>query len=322
MKKYTLLAFGLLFFAVSCCKDDNPDSSEDQIPESELIEPAVMVRLSEPLSQQPFTGALEIYPCTSESSIYYGNYINGKRSVFNGFYMIVDGDVSGQYNRELHLPVGDYNMVYWGTPKYEEPIHNAPQVVTPPLTEGSDLSQLYFSLRSLGNDLYSPVYDLVHAIKPAHIGTDVLQTSLSRVGSALKVIVQQTDGSAFTPDIASVKVNIGNIAEKINFYTAEAENMTKTVQFELSRSEDDMTYENATVMLFPSADTPPLQLLITLQDGTEYKLQENLKSALSPNTRLTLNINVGTILPDGNPGDFTYDDWNETSETIDFPIVD
>ena len=104
--------------------------------------------------------------------------------------------------------------------------------------------------------------------------------------------------------------------------TGTAENMTKTVQFELSRSEDGLSYGNITVMLFPSAANPPLELIITLQDGTEYKLSENLNATLSPNTRLTLNINVGKILVDGNPGDFDYDDWNEESETIDFPIVD
>ena len=199
-------------------------------------------------------------------------------------------------------------MVYWGTPKYDEPIHNSPQIVSPGLIEGADLSKLYFSLRSIGNGLYSPVYDLVHAVKSAHIGTDALQTSLSRVSSGLKMVIKQSDGSAFIPEIASVKVNIGNIAEKINFYTGTAENMTKTVQFELSRSEDGLSYGNITVMLFPSAANPPLELIITLQDGTEYKLSENLNATLSPNTRLTLNINVGKILVDGNPGDFDYDE--------------
>ena len=43
----------------------------------------------------PFTGILEVYPCSPESSIYYGNYISGKLSIFNGLYMIVDGNVSG-----------------------------------------------------------------------------------------------------------------------------------------------------------------------------------------------------------------------------------
>ena len=37
------------------------------------------------------------------------------------------------------------------------------------------------------------------------------------------MVIKQSDGSAFIPEIASVKVNIGNIAEKINFYTGTAE---------------------------------------------------------------------------------------------------
>ena len=318
MKKIILGSLSLLFLAASCSKDDN--NKQETI--NNLITPRVSVRMADALSSQLFTGALEIYPCQDESSIYYGNYVNGRLSVFNGFYMINNGSVYGEYNRVLHLPAGTYNMVYWGTPKYDEPIHNTPQIVSPGVATGANLSTLYFTLRSIGNNLYSPVYDLVHAVKSAHIGTDSLQTSLSRVGSGLKVTVTQSDGSVFISEIASVKVNIGNIAEKINFYTGEAENMTKTVQFELARSEDGLSYGNITVMLFPSAANPPLELLITLEDGTVYKLNQNLTSTLSPNTRLTLNINVGKILPNGNPGDFTYDDWNESSETIDFPMVD
>lgn len=321
MKRFVFIVLSsVLVFAASCSDDDGNNGRDEPAPA--LITPDINVRMAEPLSLHPFTGVLEIYPCNSESSVYYGNYINGKLSVFYGYYTIVDGDVSGKYNRELHLPAGDYNMVYWGTPKYDEPIHNTPQISSPGLVEGADLSKLYFSLRSIGDGIYSPVYDLVHAVKSAHIGTDALQTSLTRVGAGLKVVVKQTDGSAFIPEIASVKVNIGNIAEKLNFYTGDAENMTKTVQFELSRSVDGLSYGNITVMLFPSAAKPPLELIITLQDGTEYKLNKNLSATLSPNTRLTLNINVGKILAEGNPGDFQYDDWDEESETIDFPIVD
>ena len=326
MKNLLLTAFGFLLLTTACSKDDpaddNNNNNDNQVAEASLIAPEIDVRMAEPLSQQAFSGALEIYPCDEGSSIYYGNNISGKLSIFNGLYMIVDGNVSGSYNRELHLPIGNYNMLYWGTPKYDEPINNSPQIVAPGLSAGADLSKLYFSLRSIGNNLYSPTYDLVYALKPAEIGTEPLQASLSRVSAGLKIIVKQSDGSAFTTDITSVKVNIGNIAEKINFFTAQPENMTKTVQFELSRSEDGLTYQNATVMLFPSSETPPLELIITLQDGTEFTLQENLSSTLSPNTRLTLNIEVGTILPSGNPGDFTYDKWNESSENINFPLVD
>lgn len=323
MKNLLLTAFGFLLLTTACSKDDhNGDNNDNQVDEASLVEPEIDVRMAEPLAQQTFSGALEIYPCDNGTSTYYGNYISGKLSVFNGFYMILDGNVYGSYNRELHLPIGTYNMLYWGTPKYDEPINNSPQIVSPGLSAGTDLSKQYFSLRSIGNNLYSPTYDLVYALKPAEIGTEALQASLSRVTAGLKVIVKQSDGSAFTSDITSIKVNIGNIAEKINFFTAQAENMTKTVQFELSRSDDGLTYQNATVMLFPSAENPPLELIITLQDGTQFTLQENLSTTLSSNTRLTLNIEVGTILPSGNPGNFTYDKWNESNENINFPLVD
>ena len=57
-------------------------------------------------------------------------------------------------------------------------------------------------------------------------------------------------------------------------------------------------------------------------EPVSYTHLDVYKRQLSPNTRLTLNINVGKILVDGKPVDFDYDDWNEDSETIDFPIVD
>lgn len=323
MKKIILGIISSFLIFASCSKDDSDCSvtQPEAVPAPALITPRIDVRMADPLNQSAFTGVLEVYPCTGESSIYYGNYVNGKLSVFNGYYTIVNGVVSGEYNRELHLPTGDYNMVYWGTPQYQDQIDTDPQIVSPGLIQGADLSKLYFSLKSIGNNLYSPVFDLVYAVKSAHIGTDALQAALTRISAGLKLNVKQTDGSPFISEIASFKVNIGNIAEKINFYTAEVVNMTKTVQFELERSSDGMTYSNPTVMLFPSAANPPLELLITLEDGTEYNLTQNLNSTLSSNTMLTLNINVGTILADGNPGDFTLDDWNESSETIDFPTV-
>ena len=216
MRKLYLFALSLFVLTVSCSKDDDGEGEggNDNQPVLALITPDVSVRIADPMSSNPFTGALEIYPCDEASSIYYGNYINGRLTVFNGFYMINDGDVYGEYNRALHLPTGTYNMVYWGTPQSDEPTYNTPQVVTPGVSAGSDLSKLYFSLRSIGTDVYSPVYDLVHAVKAAHIGTDPLQTSLTRVGAGLKIVVTQSDGTAFVPEVASVVANIGNIAER------------------------------------------------------------------------------------------------------------
>ena len=323
MKKLLIGTFCLFVVALTACsKDDNNDNGNTDQPDLALITPEINVQVADPLNQNPFTGVVEIYPCDAGSSVYYGNYINGKLTVFNGYYMIENGNVFGEYNRELHLPIGIYNMVYWGTPKYDEPIYNSPAINHPGITSNVNLSQLYFTLRANSDGTYIPVYDLVHAVKAAEVGTENLQTSLTRVTAGLKVIVRQEDNSVFSSNITSVMAYINNIAEKMNFYTAEAENMTKTVKFELSRSTDATIMSNATVMLFPSAPNPTLELVITLADGTEHKLSKQISSTLSANTRLTLNIVIGKILPEGNPGDFTIENWNEESETIEFPIVD
>ena len=65
----------------------------------------------------------------------------------NGYYHIIDGHIlEGEHNRELHLPMNTYNMVYWGTPKYEEPIYDTPAIHTPGFSIGVDfiLSLLQF----------------------------------------------------------------------------------------------------------------------------------------------------------------------------------
>ena len=325
MKNVTIAAMCLLMLFTACCKDDKdepkPDTSGDGPTATSLVTPELRMSVAGPLSPGLFTGVLEIYPCKENSSIYFGNYTNGTLSVFNGYYIVVDGSVYGKNNRELHLPIGTYNMVYWGTPKYEEPIYNEPAIISPGLTMNGDLSDLYFSLRPNNDGTYKPVYDLVYAVREANIGSEDLQASLSRVGAGLKVIVTQTDNSVFSDAVVSMEIEINSIAEKINFFTAEAVNMTKTVSFDLTRSSNGEVMSNATVMLFPSAPNPQLNLIITLADGTQHTLSKALTSTLSPNTRLTLNIVVGKILPDGSPGDFTIEAWNEESETIEFPII-
>ena len=159
-----------------------------------------------------------------------------------------------------------------------------------------------------------PVYDLVHAVKPAQIGKEDLQASLTRVTAGLKIIAKMKQNEVFSPMITNIQARIGGIAEKMNFYTAETE-------FNLERSTDGTIMSNATVMLFPSAENPPLELIITLEDGSEHKLSKNLSSTLSENTKLTLNIILGEIMSGETPGDFSIEDWNEISETIEFPVI-
>lgn len=153
MKKLMIVMLGLLTL-VSACSDNDDEGSYGVT--SGLITPKISARVTDPLNQNPFTGILEVYPCKDGTSIYYGNYINGKLTVFNGYYVILKGDVYGDNNRELHLPIGEYNMVYWGTPKYDEPIYNSPAITHPGLTNGADLAKLYFSLRPNTDGTYMP----------------------------------------------------------------------------------------------------------------------------------------------------------------------
>ena len=66
-------------------------------------------------------------------------------------------------------------------------------------------------------------------------------------------------------------------------------------------------------MLFPSAENPPLELIITLEDGSEHKLSKNLGSTLSENTEEldSCNIILGEIMSGETPGDFSIEDWNQ-----------
>ena len=319
--KHSILIISALLLTFVSCKDKYVCTQTPS--EEDLITPQVRARITEQVGEdQPFTGILEIYPCKPGTSEYYGNYINGKLSIFNGFYTIVKGDVFGTSNREIHLPLGDYNMVYWGTPKHEEPIHNEPQIQEPGITQGADLSEMYFSLRPYGDGTYRPVYDLVHAIQETDIGSENLQTALVRVSAGLIVNLRQKNNAVFNSRVKDIKVQIGSIAEKLNFYTAEPVNQTKTVRFDLKRSEDGTLMSNATVMLFPSAPNPKLELVITLEDNSVHKVSQVLSSSLSANTLLTLDVVIGEILPEGNPGDFTISDWDESNETIEFPTIE
>ena len=162
-----------------------------------------------------------------------------------------------------------------------------------------------------------PVFDMVHANHETDTEAE-FEAKLERVVAGLKVIVRNEDNGIFSSDILKMQILIHDIAESLNAYTAEPENKTKTVKFDLVRAEDGTSMSNATVMLFPSADMPSLDLIITTQDGKEHKLTKQLQTTLDANTRLTLNIVLGKVLPSGNTGNFTIQNWKEASETIYF----
>lgn len=288
-----------------------------------LVSPRVRATVNTPDNpQSPMTGVLEVYPCQPGTSIYFGNYVEDVLTPFPGMYTLKDGNTFGEPNRAISLPVGTYNMVYWGTPKYEEPTYSNPVVMEPQLTIGGDLAQQYFSMRqNIPDTTYYPVYDLVYAVKPANIGTEELSAAMKRQVAGLKVVVKDKNNGVLSSSIKTMEVHVGGIAEKLNMYTAEPVNQTKTVAFPLVLSTDGTQMSNATVMLFPSATSPLFQLIITLKNGTVKTFKQALSSPLKINTRLTLTLTLGDIFTEEENGNFTIDNWQEESETIEVPSL-
>ena len=329
MKKTIFLAT-LTAAIFAGCSSDNPmlpveggNGNNGGEGNNELISPTVRATVNTPdNAQSPMSGILEVYPCQAGTSIYYGNYVEDVLTPFPGMYTLKDGNTLGNPARAISLPVGTYNMIYWGTPKYEEPIYSNPAVKDPQLTLGGDLSQQYFGLRhNLPDTTYYPVFDLVYAVKPANIGTEELNAAMKRKVAGLKVIVKDKNNGILSSSISGMKVNIGGIAEKLNLYTAEPVNQTKTVTFPLVLSTDGTQMSNATVMLFPSATSPLFQLIITLKNGTVKTFKQTLSAPLKANTRLTLTLTLGDIFSEEETGNFTIDNWQEESETIEVPSL-
>lgn len=327
MKKVTFIIACMIAVFTSCSNDNSisgDDCNNDEGGNTGLISPNIQATVDSPDNpQSPMTGILEIFPCNAGTSIYYGNYANDVLTPFPGYYTLKDGNVFGVPGRAISLPIGTYNMIYWGTPKYEEPIFSNPTVIEPSLAIGGDLSQQYFSLRINRPDTtYYPVLDLVFAVKPAHIGTEELSAAMKRKVAGLKVIVKDKNNGILSSSISTMNVHIGGIAEKLNMFTAEPVNQSKTVAFPLTLSTDGTQMSNATVMLFPSAISPLFQLIITLKNGTVKTFKQNLSAPLKANTRLTLTLTLGDIFSEEETGNFTIDNWQEESETIDVPVLD
>ena len=225
-------------------------------------------------------------------------------------------------NRELYLPLGNYEMLYWGTPKYEEPIYAYPAVREPTYNIGGDLAQQDFSLLKMSDtDAYYPTYDLVFACHRVTVGAEDLDAALKRVVAGLKVALKDKDNQVLSTEITNVEVRVTNIYEKLNAYTAEPHGDPCTVSFPLVRSADGLQMSNGIVMLFPSAGIPELQLNISLADGQVKHISQQLKQPLEANNKLTLTISIGDIFEEEGSGSITVDEWNENHEEIDVPVL-
>lgn len=316
-----LVVFAVLAAFMASCADDNPPKVVEN---DDLISPELQMDIATASGQSPLTGILTITPCKAGTSIYFGNYVNRKLTPLYGYYNVKDGTFyNDAINRELSLPAGTYNMIYWGTPKYEEPTYAHPTVIEPIYIIGGDMSKQHFSLLKMPADTtYYPTFDLVYAAQPAKIGTENLKASLARVVTGLKVIIKNKDNGILSSSIDSTIVRVTNIAQELNFYTGAPQGNPSTVAFPLVRSVDGTQMSNATVMLFPSFGKPEFQMTIILKNGTTKNFKQTLNAPMTANSKLTLTLTLGDIFSEESSGDFTIDNWNEDSQTIDVPILD
>ena len=77
MKKMMWGVLSLFLLTVSCSKDNTEIITDPSTPK--LVTPQLRAFVDSPLDPQiPMTGILEVFPCKTGTSIYFGNYINNK----------------------------------------------------------------------------------------------------------------------------------------------------------------------------------------------------------------------------------------------------
>lgn len=313
----TLAAAALLG---SCSKDDDDKTGGNgrELVSPEMADMAVS-------SATAFTGALMVLPCMPDTSLYYGNYNkNGKLSPVHGYYAVGNGSIAAS-PVPVRLPVGDYNFLYWGVLKNSQAdsTYDAVAINEPPLRTGADLAELSYSLRleNYSDTTYYPVYDYVHATQPIHVGTDKMKATLQRAVAGLKITIVNHDGSTMDSSIANARILVSGIAGKLNYYTAEPSDFTKTVAFPLAMSEDSLSLSaNSTVMMFPSGATPGLAIVLYLKNGRQKTFSKPLANPLEAGNRLTLSISLGDLYVEEDSSDgFEVKGWDEQTESIGFP---
>lgn len=314
MNQFTFSWLLVALVLLNSCKKESAGTTPDP---GTLVTPRIAA-LEETTS---FSGALEIYPCKAGTTIFYGNYYNSKLTVFDAMYTISSGSVYSAL-RPMTLPVGEYNLVYWGVSQAQQGESFAAGAVRDPsISLNQDLAAQSYTLRKYSDNddtTYYPVYDFVFATQPVDIGSQDISVSLHRVVAGLTVVLQKDDNTQLDAEIASINVLVGSVSNGLNFATGEATGQPwRTVRFPLTVSDDNMTATNPVVLLFPTAANPPLTVVLTLKDGTTRTYRSTLANTLSANTKLTVTINIGTIFDsETEAGGFQVNQWNEKTETI------
>ena len=307
---FPLLA-GITLLLAGCKKDNENGSGTDP---GQVVTP----RLVASEEEMPFAGALEVFPCRSGTTVYYGNYYKNQLSFYYALYTISEGNVYSAL-RPVTLPIGDYNLIYWGVSQTQGPTYTNGAIHEPGITLNGDLAGQSYRLRKYpgADTTYHPVYDFVFAKQAVDIGAESIAVPLHRVVAGLTVILQKSDNSELDSEIASINVLIGNISEKLDFVTGEPKNPTKTVRFPITVADNNLTAVNPIALVFPSAPNPPLKIVLTLKDGTIRTFRTQLNNTLAANTKLTVTVNMGEILDsETTAGGFEVNKWEEKSETV------
>lgn len=326
MKRTILPILGALALW-SCDYDDYeiyypgcPDDSGQGGAKTEMVSP----KLYATNSSEPFTGVLEVYPCEAGTSTYFGNFFNNEKMVFNAYYQIRDGSIYSSA-RPVLLPVGSYTLLYWGVPEAAAG-QNYPMkgVTEPALQIGGDLSRQYLSLRKYplaGSNTYMPVFDCVYCLRTVDVGAESIAVPMKRVVAGLTVVLKDKDGGSIDSEIANITATIEPVASRLNFYTAEPEDISKAVQFDLNIGSDHASATNPMALVFPSGPDPVLTVTLTLHNGQTKTSRMTLENTLDANTKLTVEVNMGEIYSSETGGSgFEVDHWNEKVEKIDSGI--
>lgn len=282
--------------------------------------PMGTLRISAREAGTPYSGFLEVYPCTDGTSTYYGNYRGDPPvlSAVNASYLVTGGVAEPGKGLPVLLPLGrTFTMVYWGYTFPADTAVSYPAVRNPQLSLSADLSQQAFSLRQYPNDtVCHSVNNFVFATKDVEIGTGSIDVELERVVAGISITLHPKDDIPFAAAIDTMSVLVGSIAESLDLYTAEPSNPTKTVLIPLRFAPDRMSAYNS-VVVFPSGDAPQIVIRMILDNGEEKTYTSRLSGPLTAGNMLTLHVNIGEILssPSGGNG-FEVSKWHESSETI------
>ena len=217
----------------------------------------------------------------------------------------------------LRLPVGTYNVIYWGYPDYFGTAGDA-YLADPTLIIGKKLNTTSLGLRKIpGDTVYYPIHSLVYGTQNINIGKDDLQAHLKHASAALSVIVSETNGDAFSDAIDSMWIYISNIHSNLNYFSARPEGTFKTISFGLKPSTNRTEFNNNFVSVFPSQPNPMFQIFVQLSNGTIKHYQQKLTTQLNAGTRTTVNLSMdGVLLEEGDTGEFQIDKWKEQHDSI------